>query len=67
MSNITEEEIKLLKQASEKGSKKEWNNACDKIKQNHTKQYPDDWYKIVIKGKIISKASANIKITKWSR
>lgn len=63
MSNIIEEEIKLLKQASEKA----WNNACDKIKQNHAKQYPDNWHEIVIRGKIISKASANIKILKWGK
>lgn len=57
MSNITNEEIELLKQASLAGNEDDWNEACDKIKQNHFGQYPNDWYKVVTVGGVIPDAT----------
>lgn len=60
--NITEKEIQLLKQAK---SEEEWDATCSKIKKIHNGSYPDDWYNIVILGKIATfkSYSAEIKIT----
>jgi hypothetical protein len=63
MSNITNEEIELLKQASKTSKEDDWSEVCNQIKRNHFGQYPDNWYEVVIKGGIISKAASKINIS----
>ena len=45
MTNITEEELTLLRNCN---NSKDWQAACNKIKKAHEPYYPDDWWKKVL-------------------
>ena len=49
--NLTQEEIKKLKEVAEK--KDEWNEVVDEILKARDGKYPPDWYQVIIAGGII--------------
>mgnify|MGYP001474847768 CR=1 FL=1 len=59
---MEKQEVKEIMQSSK--SEQEWNENCDKIKEQNNGQYPDFWFETIILSGVLTKTKEE---NNWSK
>lgn len=59
MSLLLDEEKDALKNCK---TEKEWDDICDSIRSSHGGEYPDDWFEVVVTGRLNENLNLEMEI-----